>query len=61
MIKASQSVAKPYFIAALALFLGQILFGLVAGMQYLDGNCLFPAIPFSVSRMVHKAEATGDS
>jgi nitric oxide reductase subunit B len=53
MIKASQSVAKPYFIAALALFLGQILFGLVAGMQYLDGNFLFPAIPFSVSRMVH--------
>lgn len=53
MIKASQSVAKPYFIAALALFLGQILFGLVAGMQYLDGNFLFPAIPFSTSRMVH--------
>ena len=49
----SQSVAKPYFIAALALFLGQIVFGLVAGMQYLDGNFLFPAIPFSVSRMVH--------
>jgi nitric oxide reductase subunit B len=53
MNNSSQSVAKPYFIAALALFLGQIVFGLVAGMQYLDGNFLFPAIPFSVSRMVH--------
>ncbi|WP_342616253.1 cbb3-type cytochrome c oxidase subunit I [Rhodoferax sp. GW822-FHT02A01] len=53
MNNSSQSVAKPYFIAALALFLGQILFGLVAGMQYLDGSFLFPAIPFSTSRMVH--------
>jgi len=53
MNNSSQMVAKPYFIAALALFLAQIVFGLVAGMQYLDGSFLFPAIPFSVSRMVH--------
>jgi len=53
MNNSSQMVAKPYFIAALALFLGQIVFGLVAGMQYIDGSFLFPALPFSVVRMVH--------
>jgi len=46
-------VAKPYFIAAIALFLGQIIFGLIMGMQYVVGDFLFPAIPFNVARMVH--------
>ncbi len=50
---ASQRVAKPYFIAALLLFLAQIVFGLIAGYQYIDGSFLFPALPFSVTRMVH--------
>ncbi|MGJ8619744.1 MAG: cbb3-type cytochrome c oxidase subunit I [Methylophilaceae bacterium] len=50
---ASQAVAKPYFIAAVALFLGQILFGLIMGLQYVVGDFLFPAIPFNVARMVH--------
>ncbi len=49
----SQAVAKPYFIAALLLFVGQILFGLVMGLQYIVGDFLFPAIPFNVARMVH--------
>ncbi|MDE2454128.1 MAG: cbb3-type cytochrome c oxidase subunit I, partial [Burkholderiales bacterium] len=49
----SQLVAKPYFIAALALFAGQIVFGLIAGLQYVDGSFLFPALPFSTARMVH--------
>lgn len=49
----SQSVAKPYFIAAITLFLGQILFGLIMGLQYVVGDFLFPAIPFNVARMVH--------
>ncbi|MDP3087074.1 MAG: cbb3-type cytochrome c oxidase subunit I [Methylotenera sp.] len=49
----SQAVAKPYFIAAIALFLVQILFGLIMGMQYVVGDFLFPAIPFNVARMVH--------
>lgn len=49
----SQIVAKPYFIAAIALFLGQILFGLIMGLQYVVGDFLFPAIPFNVARMVH--------
>ncbi|ADE11360.1 cbb3-type cytochrome c oxidase subunit I [Sideroxydans lithotrophicus] len=49
----SQSVAKPYFIAAIALFVGQILFGLIMGYQYVVGDFLFPLIPFNVARMVH--------
>ncbi|WIM05587.1 MAG: cbb3-type cytochrome c oxidase subunit I [Candidatus Nitricoxidivorans perseverans] len=49
----SQAVAKPYFIAALALFAAQILFGLVMGLQYVMGDFLFPHIPFNVARMVH--------
>ncbi len=49
----SQSVAKPYFIAAIGLFVGQILFGLVMGLQYIWGDFLFPEIPFNVARMVH--------
>ncbi|NOZ38053.1 MAG: nitric-oxide reductase large subunit [Gammaproteobacteria bacterium] len=49
----SQAVAKPYFIAALAMFAGQIIFGLIMGLQYVIGDFLFPEIPFNVARMVH--------
>ncbi len=49
----SQSVAKPYFIAAIGLFVGQILFGVILGLQYVIGDFLFPEIPFNVARMVH--------
>jgi nitric oxide reductase subunit B len=43
----------PYFIAAIGLFVGQILFGLIMGLQYVIGDFLFPIIPFNVARMVH--------
>jgi nitric oxide reductase subunit B len=49
----SQSVATPYFIFALILFTGQILFGLVMGLQYVVGDFLAGIIPFNVARMVH--------
>jgi nitric oxide reductase subunit B len=49
----SQSVAKLYFIAAIGLFVGQILFGVILGLQYVMGDFLFPAIPFNIARMVH--------
>jgi len=49
----SQSVAKLYFIAAIGLFVGQILFGVTMGLQYVMGDFLFPYIPFNVARMVH--------
>ncbi len=49
----SQAVAKPYFVFAIILFVGQIVFGLVLGTQYVIGDFLFPEIPFNVARMVH--------
>ena len=49
----SQMVAKPYFIFALILLAGEILFGLLMAVQYLYGDFLFPLIPFNVLRMVH--------
>lgn len=49
----SQMVAKPYFIFALILLAGEILFGLLMAVQYLFGDFLFPLIPFNVLRMVH--------
>ncbi|WP_164962970.1 cbb3-type cytochrome c oxidase subunit I [Rubrivivax sp. JA1026] len=49
----SQAVAKPYFIAAMLLFAGQIVFGISLGLQYVIGDFLFPYIPFNVARMVH--------
>jgi nitric oxide reductase subunit B len=49
----SQNVAKPYFVVAIALFTGQVLFGLLMGMQYINGDFLFPEIPFNAARMVH--------
>jgi len=49
----SQKIAMPYFIAAIGLFVGQILFGVILGLQYVMGDFLFPEIPFNVARMVH--------
>lgn len=49
----SQSVAKPYFIFALILLAGEIIFGLLMAIQYLYGDFLFPLVPFNVLRMVH--------
>ncbi|VAW97074.1 Nitric-oxide reductase subunit B [hydrothermal vent metagenome] len=49
----SQAVAKPYFIAAIGLFIVQVVFGLIMGLQYVVGDFLFPEIPFNVARMVH--------
>lgn len=49
----SQTVAKPYFIFAMILFVGQILFYLIMGLQYVVGDFLGGIIPFNVARMVH--------
>ena len=49
----SQAVSKLYFVAAIGLFVAQVLFGLIMGLQYVIGDFLFPAIPFNVARMVH--------
>jgi nitric oxide reductase subunit B len=49
----SQRVAYPFFITAMLLFAGQIIFGLIIGAQYLFPDLLFPAIPFNIGRMIH--------
>lgn len=49
----SQMVAKNYFIFALILLAGEVLFGLILGTQYIAGDFLFPEILFNVARMVH--------
>jgi nitric oxide reductase subunit B len=49
----SQSVARLYFMGAIGLFIGQIVFGITLGLQYLIGDLFFPYIPFNIARMVH--------
>ncbi|HPQ96747.1 MAG: cbb3-type cytochrome c oxidase subunit I [Thiothrix sp.] len=49
----TQAIARPYFIAAIGLFVGQVIFGLIMGLQYVIGDFLFPEIPFNIARMVH--------
>ncbi|MEK7774144.1 MAG: cbb3-type cytochrome c oxidase subunit I [Deltaproteobacteria bacterium] len=49
----SQRVAYPFFIAAMLLFAGQVLFGLIIGSQYIWPDLLFPAVPFNIARMIH--------
>jgi nitric oxide reductase subunit B len=49
----SQRIAMPFFMAAMALFAAQILFGLLIGAQYLWPDLLYPAIPFNIGRMIH--------
>ena len=49
----SQSVAKAYFIAAMALFAVQVLGGLLAGWIYVAPNTLSDILPFNIVRMLH--------
>lgn len=48
-----QRVAIKYFIVAMLLFGAQILFGLIAGLQYLKPDFLYGVLDFSVNRTVH--------
>lgn len=49
----SQKVALYYFYGALALFIAQILGGLLAGTVYVMPNFLSDLVPFNVIRMIH--------
>ncbi|GMG84390.1 cbb3-type cytochrome c oxidase subunit I [Paralimibaculum aggregatum] len=49
----SQSVAKAYFVAAMALFAVQVLGGLLAGWIYVAPNTLSEILPFNTVRMLH--------
>jgi nitric oxide reductase subunit B len=49
----TQKVAYPFFLAALLLFAGQIIFGLLAGAVYVWPNFLAELMPFHIIRMSH--------
>lgn len=49
----SQRVALLFFAGALALFVVQVLAGLLAGYVYVDPNFLSELLPFHVVRMIH--------
>jgi len=52
-LNGGQKLAVKYFTVALILFGAQILFGLLAGLQYLIPDFLYEVLDFSVNRMVH--------
>lgn len=52
-LNGGQRLAVKYFSVALVLFGAQMLFGLLAGLQYLKPEFLFQVLDFSVNRMVH--------
>jgi nitric oxide reductase subunit B len=49
----TQKVAYPFFIAALLLFAGQVLFGLLAGAVYVWPDLFADVMPFHIMRMSH--------
>ena len=49
----TQQLAYPYFVAALALFLVQIVAGVLAGTVYVFPNFLAESAPFHILRMIH--------
>ena len=52
-LSAGQRIAVNYFIVAMVLFLAQIVFGLLAGLQFVYPDLLYNVLDFSVNRMVH--------
>ena len=48
-----QKVAVKYFSVAIVLFMAQIVFGLIAGLQFLKPDFLYNVLDFNVARMVH--------
>ena len=48
-----QKLALKYFTVAIVLFGAQLLFGLIAAIQYLYPSFLFNTLDFSIARMVH--------
>ena len=53
LLYAGQRVAMRYFVAAMVLFLAQVLFGIIIGLQFLYPDLLYNVVDFSVGRMVH--------
>jgi nitric oxide reductase subunit B len=52
-LSAPRRLAVKYFIVAMALFAAQLLFGLLASLQFLYPELLYGVLDFSVNRTVH--------
>ena len=52
-LSAAQRLALKYFLVAMVLFLAQMVFGLLAGLQFLMPDFLHGVLDFNVNRMVH--------
>src|SRR5690606_24906253 len=52
-LNGGQKLAVKYFIVAMVLFVAQILFGLLAAVQFIVPGFLFETLDFSVNRMLH--------
>ena len=52
-LSAGQQLAVNYFTVAIILFFAQILFGLLAAIQFIVPSFLYETLDFSVNRMVH--------
>ena len=52
-LNGGQKLAVKYFSVAAILFLAQVLFGLLAGLQFIMPDFLYNTLDFNVNRMVH--------
>ncbi|MEW5769473.1 MAG: cbb3-type cytochrome c oxidase subunit I [Pseudomonadota bacterium] len=52
-LNGGQKLAMKYFAVSLALFGAQVLFGMLAGLQYLKPDFLYGVLDFSVNRTLH--------
>jgi len=52
-LNGGQKLAVKYFSVAVILFVAQILFGMIAGMQFIMPDLFFNVLDFNVTRMVH--------
>ncbi len=52
-LNGGQRLAVKYFSVAVVLFLAQVLFGLLAGLQYVKPDIFYNVLDFNVNRMVH--------
>jgi nitric oxide reductase subunit B len=52
-LSGGQKLAVHYFTVAMVLFMAQLLFGLLAGLQFIFPSFLYEILDFNVNRMVH--------
>jgi nitric oxide reductase subunit B len=52
-LRLGQQIAIKYFLAAMILFCAQMIFGLIAGLQFILPEFLYQILDFNVTRMIH--------